>query len=63
MAENTRSGKKDPTTAREIVDDLEELPTPGGTKPRVENPNRDRARGDWDRSGQLDEGGVEPPQS
>jgi hypothetical protein len=29
---------------------LEEI-RDGSTLPRVENPNRDRARGDWDRTG------------
>ena len=43
--------KRDQHGVRDAQDEvLEEMPE-GAVKPRVENPNRDRARGDWDRSG------------
>jgi hypothetical protein len=61
MAENTRSGKKDQNAQREVNADVEELVRPTGTKPQVRDPNRDRARGDWDRSGRLDDEGTEIP--
>jgi len=43
--------KRDQQGVRDAQDEvLEEVPE-RPVKPRVENPNRDRARGDWDRSG------------
>ena len=43
--------KKDQSGAREIRRDVEEEIRSGATKPRIGQPNRDRARGDWDRTG------------
>ena len=54
MAEPRRSDKylkKQPSTVRDATEEISEEIRPGGTKPRQEHPNRDRARGDWDRSG------------
>jgi hypothetical protein len=42
--------KKDQSTAREDRRDVEEQIRGGATKPGMRNPNRDQARGDWDRS-------------
>ena len=42
--------KKDQSTAREDRREVEEQIRGGGTKPGMRNPNRDQARGDWDRS-------------
>jgi hypothetical protein len=42
--------KKDQSTAREDRREVEEEIRSGGTKPIQKNPNRDQARGDWDRS-------------
>ena len=43
--------KKDQKGPREVIDETNEQIRSSGTKPRIENPNRDRARGDWDRTG------------
>ena len=43
--------KKDRKGPREVIDETNEQIRSSGTKPRIENPNRDRARGDWDRTG------------
>jgi hypothetical protein len=43
--------KKDQSGPREIRKETFEEIRSSGTKPKVGNPNRDRARGDWDRSG------------
>jgi hypothetical protein len=43
--------RKDPSGPREAREELEEQIRSSGTKPRQENINRDRARGDWDRTG------------
>jgi hypothetical protein len=48
---NDKPSRKDQNSTRETRDEINEEIRPGGTKPRQENPNRDRARGDWDRSG------------
>jgi hypothetical protein len=54
MAEARRSDKelkKDQSAAREIRREISEEIRSSGTKPQQKQPNRDRARGDWDRSG------------
>jgi hypothetical protein len=44
--------KKDQHATREIRQEIEDgLGSDSTVKPRHENPNRDHARGDWDRSG------------
>jgi hypothetical protein len=42
--------KKDQRTPRDDRQEVEEEIRSSGTKPGIKNPNRDRARGDWDRS-------------
>ena len=54
MADARRSDKlvkKDPSGPRQAREELGEEIRSSGTKPQQKNPNRDRARGDWDRSG------------
>jgi len=54
MADKKRSVKllkKHASGAREAREELREEITSSATQPRQKNPNRDRARGDWDRSG------------
>ena len=46
-----KSIKKDQSGTREIRRDVEQEIRSGATKPRIHQPNRDRARGDWDRTG------------
>jgi len=48
---NDKPMKKDQKGPREVIDETNEQIRSSGTKPRIENPNRDRARGDWDRTG------------
>ena len=43
--------KKDQKAPREVIVETDEQIRSSGTKPRIENPNRDRARADWDRTG------------
>jgi hypothetical protein len=43
--------KKDQRGARDVIEEVAEEIRPSGTKPRIQDPNRDRARGDWDRTG------------
>ena len=53
-----KSLKKDQTVRREVLNELEEAtdrPGSGGAEPHYEHPNRDQARGDWDRSNRMDE--------
>jgi hypothetical protein len=53
MADPRRSDKylkKDQSTQRDDRQEVEEEVRSSGTKPGIKNPNRDRARGDWDRS-------------
>lgn len=42
--------KKDQHTTRDDRQEVEDEIRSGATKPSIKNPNRDRARGDWDRS-------------
>jgi hypothetical protein len=60
MAEVRRQDKqlkKDQSGSREAREEMNEEIRSTGTKPRMEHPNRDRARGDWDRTSQhQDEG-------
>ena len=42
--------KKDQRTTRDDRQEVEEQIRSSGTKPGIKNPNRDKARGDWDRS-------------
>jgi hypothetical protein len=43
--------KKDQRTPRDTREELLDEVRPTATQPHIENPNRDRARGDWDRTG------------
>jgi hypothetical protein len=44
--------KKDQRAAREIREEVRERIRDGAeSQPIIRNPNRDRARGDWDRTG------------
>jgi hypothetical protein len=54
MADKRRSEKllkKDPSGPREVRQEIGEEITPSAAQPRQKKPNRDRARGDWDRTG------------
>jgi len=42
--------KKDQTIRREVLDEIGSEITQDHTEPTYRNPNRDQARGDWDRS-------------
>jgi hypothetical protein len=43
--------KRDQVGPRAAQEELLESIEPSATRPQVKNPNRDRARGDWDRTG------------
>ena len=43
--------KKDQTIRREVLDEIGSEITQDRIEPTYRNPNRDQARGDWDRSG------------
>jgi len=61
MADNRRDQeqiKKDQHSVRETRDELGEEIQPSAVQPRVEHPNRDRARGDWDRTGDHHDEGT-----
>ena len=63
MAEPRRGNdkllKKDQQLTREVRDEIGEEIRSGGTKPLQRQPNRDRARGDWDRTGDHHDEEVE----
>lgn len=60
MADRRRTEKqikKDQDSPAEVRNEVMEEIRPNGVKPLVRNPNRDEARGDWDRTGvHQDEG-------
>jgi hypothetical protein len=43
--------KKDQRITRDVIEELTGEVRNGSTQPRVQNPNRDKARGDYDRTG------------
>jgi hypothetical protein len=49
--------KKDQHATRDVREELTEEIRDGSTQPRVQNPNRDQARGDYDRSGNYQDEG------
>ena len=46
-----KNQKKDQLSAREIRAELSEEIRSSASQPRTRQPNRDRTRGDWDRTG------------
>jgi hypothetical protein len=46
----TKQIKKDSNVQREMLDDIGSAIVQGRSEPSYRNPNRDQARGDWDRS-------------
>jgi hypothetical protein len=63
---NPKLWKRDQRGPRDVREELIEEVRSGPIKPRQEHPNRDRARGDWDRTGDHhDEGSsrAEPVES
>jgi hypothetical protein len=55
--------KKDSHVQRETLDDVGSEIVQDGSEPGYRNPNRDQARGDWDRSGRhTDEGRSRDPE-
>jgi hypothetical protein len=55
---NATSTKKDQQSPRDIREEISEEITSGPTQPRQEHANRDRARGDWDRTGDHHDEGT-----
>jgi hypothetical protein len=52
--------KKDQSVGRDVRSEVEEQIREGAdSQPLIKNPNRDKARGDWDRSGVRHNGGIE----
>lgn len=58
MADNVKPIRKDQQSTREIRAEINEEILPGATQPRQEHPNRDRTRGDWDRTGNHHDEGT-----
>ena len=50
--------RKDQHGVREVRQEIGEEIRSGATKPRQEHPNRDRTRGDWDRTGNHHDEGM-----
>jgi hypothetical protein len=54
-----KQSKKDQLGPREVIEETkEEIRDGGTTRPPVQQPNRDRARGDWDRTGDHHDEGT-----
>ena len=51
MSDRSKEIKKDQQVRREVLSDINTEIAQERTKPEYRNPNRDQARGDWDRSG------------
>ena len=47
--------KKDQQIRREVLDEVGSEIVQGHSEPQYRNPNRDQARGDWDRTGRRDD--------
>jgi hypothetical protein len=50
MPDTPRAGRKDRDLVAHVTDEIKESVKQDRHVPKYENPNRDRARGDWDRS-------------
>jgi hypothetical protein len=51
--------KKDPSVGRDVRTEVEEQVRDGSdSQPLIKKPNRDRARGDWDRTGDHHDEGI-----
>jgi hypothetical protein len=55
---NATSPRKDQQSPRDIRDEISEEIVSGPTQPKQGHPNRDRARGDWDRTGDHHDEGT-----
>jgi hypothetical protein len=58
VGRESKTLKKDQQVRREVLTDLDDAtdrPEVGQAEPRYKGVNRDQARGDWDRSRQMDE--------
>lgn len=55
---NEKLAKKDQRSPRDISQEINEEIQSGTIKPRQGHPNRDRARGDWDRTGNHHDQGT-----
>jgi hypothetical protein len=53
----TKQIKKDSNVRRETLDDMGSAIVQDRSEPSYRNPNRDQARGDWDRSGRHTDAG------
>lgn len=60
--DEVKSIKKDPAVRREVLSEIDEAtdrPDVGNAEAQYRHVNRDRARGDWNRSRRLDEKPVD----
>ena len=69
----SKQHKRDQEVRREVLDEIGSEIVQAHTEPRYRNPNRDQARGDWDRSrrrtdenqsrdeGAVGDDGLRPP--
>jgi len=55
---NTTSTRKDQQSPRDVRDEISEEIQSGVVQPRQTHPNRGRARGDWDRTGNHHDQGT-----
>jgi hypothetical protein len=57
-----KSLKSDQRGPRDTIDEVNEEVGERAVKPRIGNPNRDRSRGDWDRTGDHHDEDLENPE-
>jgi len=57
--QNAKVIKRDQKGPREAREETDEAIRSGAVKPQQKNPNRDQARGDWDRTGDHHDEDVE----
>jgi hypothetical protein len=58
MSLTTKSGKRDQTIRREVNQEIAEETSQTHAPVRQRKPNRDQARGDWDRTGERSDEGM-----
>jgi hypothetical protein len=59
MTDNPKMWRRDQDLVSDTTAEIEEEVDQERVPPRYENPNRDRARGDWDRSRRRNDGDID----
>lgn len=60
MTDNLKMRRRDQNLVTDTTDEIQEEVNQDRNPPKYSNPNRDRSRGDWDRSRRRTDGDLGP---